>query len=100
MSIDYSIFKFPKSKLTKIKRNKDVTLTNRNKIKELCQYQCALCGHKGTQIHHIVYRSEDRSKIDDIDNLILLCVQCHNKIHSNKEYWQPKLKEIREKLNK
>lgn len=100
MSIDYSIFKFPKSKLTKIKRNKNVTLTNRNKIKELCRYQCVLCGKKGTQVHHITYRSEDSSKIDDLDNLILLCIECHNKVHSDKEFWQWRLKEIREKLNK
>lgn len=79
MSIDYSIFKFPKCNITKIKRKKDVTSTNRNKIKELGHYQCVLCGKKGTQIHHIIYRSEDRSKIDDLDNLILLCVECHRK---------------------
>lgn len=99
MSIDYSIFKFPKCNLTKIKRKKNVTLTNSNKIKELCHYQCALCGKKGQQIHHIIYRSEDKSKIDDLDNLILLCIECHNKVHDNKEYWQPRLQEIREKIN-
>ena len=99
MGIDYSLFKFSKNNITKIKRKKDVTATSRTIIKKLCKYQCVLCGQKGTQIHHIVYRSEDRSKIDDIDNLILLCKKCHDKVHTNKKEWQPKLKEIRKKLN-
>lgn len=100
MSIDYSIFRFPKNKLTKIKRKKDVSTTNRIKIKELCHYQCVLCRKKGTQIHHIIYKSEDISKIDDLDNLILLCFECHQKVHSNKAFWQKRLKGIREKLSK
>lgn len=98
MSIDYSIFKFPKNIQTKLKRKRDVTLINRNKIKELCHYQCALCGKKGTQIHHIIYKSEDRSKIDDLDNLILLCSYCHKKVHENKSYWQTKLLKIRKEI--
>ena len=49
-------------------------------------------------MHHIEYRNEDRSKIDDVDNLILLCLECHAKVHENKKYWQPRLKKIRERL--
>ena len=95
MSIDYSNFKFPKGGLKKIIRKKDVTLANKLKIKEMFHYQCALCKRKGTQIHHIIYRSEDQSKIDDIDNLILLCTECHNTVHESKKHWQPILKKIR-----
>ena len=98
MSIDYSNFKFSKGRLSKIKRKKNVTLVNKLKIKEMFHYQCALCKRKGTQIHHIIYRSEDQSKIDDINNLILLCTECHNKVHENKKQWQPILKEIRKTL--
>ena len=100
MSIDYSMFKFHKGNLTKIKRKKDVTETNRNKIKKLCHYQCALCGQKGTQVHHIIPRSVDKSKIDDIDNLILLCMQCHIKVHDDMKIWKPRLQKIRKQINK
>ena len=74
MTIDYSIFAIPKG--SSLKRRKDISITNRDKVKQIFHYQCALCGKKGTQIHHIVYKSEDKSKIDDIDNLILLCTEC------------------------
>lgn len=98
MSIDYSLFKFAKNNLSKIKRNKNVSLTNRNKIKKICHYQCVLCGKKGTEIHHIIYRSEDKNKIDDLENLILLCMNCHKKVHENKKYWQTRLLKIRKEI--
>ena len=96
MSINYSLFAFPKGSSSK--RRKDISITNRDKVKQIFHYQCALCGKKGTQIHHIVYKSEDRSKIDDIDNLILLCTECHQRVHSNKDYWQEKLKGLRKEF--
>lgn len=94
--MDYSQFKFAKVP-KKLKRRKDISQKNRDSIKELFHYQCALCGRKGTQIHHILYRSEDKSKIDDIENLILLCTECHAEVHKNKHKWQPILIEIRNK---
>jgi hypothetical protein len=39
--------------------------------------------------HHIIYRSEDKSKIDDVDNIIMLCNSHHRLVHSNKYLWQP-----------
>ena len=99
MSIDYSQMAFPKGKnLAKKKRKEGISNKNREALKSLFKGKCGLCGKKGQQIHHIIYRSEDRSEIDDLDNLILLCVECHAKVHSNKEYWQPRLQELREKL--
>ena len=101
MSIDYSNMAFPKGgNLVKKKKTKDISKTNREEIKKLFKGKCGLCRKaKGVHIHHIEYRSEDKSKIDDIDNLILLCLACHEKAHSNKKYWQPRLKKIREKIN-
>lgn len=100
MSIDYSQMAFPKGKnLVKKKKTKDISKTNREEIKKLFKGKCGLCRKaKGVHIHHIIYKSEDKSKIDDIDNLILLCVECHNKVHSNKDYWQWRLQSIREKI--
>ena len=56
--------------------------------------KCQLCGNTNIQLHHIVYRSEDKSLINEPSNCIMLCVKCHKKVHQNKHYWQPKLKEI------
>ena len=101
MSIDYSQMAFPKGKnLVKKKKTKDISKTNREEIKKLFKGKCGLCRKaKGVHIHHIEYRSEDKSKIDDIGNLILLCLECHEKAHLNKKYWQPRLKKIREQIN-
>ena len=83
---------FPKSSKTVLKsKPKDISKTNREEIKKLYKGKC---GH----IHHIVYKSEDRSKIDDFNNLILLCLECHQKVHNNKKYWQPRLIKLRKKI--
>lgn len=99
MSIDYSKMAFPKGSKTVLKsKPKDISKENRELIKKLFKGKCGLCGKAGVHIHHIVYKSEDRSKIDDIDNLFLLCFDCHKKVHNNKKYWQPRLKRLREKI--
>ena len=78
MSIEYSLFPFAKGKnLVKKKKTKDISKINREEIKKLFKGKCGLCGKVGVHIHHIVYKSEDKSKIDDIENLILLCLECH-----------------------
>lgn len=56
--------------------------------------ECRLCGSNKIQLHHIIYRSEDKSKINDVDNCIMLCKRCHDLVHSNKKLWQPKLKRM------
>ena len=73
---------------------------NREEIKKLFKGKCGLCGQAGVHIHHIIYKSEDRSKIDDFNNLILLCLECHLKVHNNKKYWQPRLMKLRERRGK
>jgi 5-methylcytosine-specific restriction endonuclease McrA len=96
MSIDYSLFPFAKGQNTvKKQRKTDISKTTREQAKEQYKGKCALCGKPGTQQHHIEYRSEDKTKIDDVDNLVLLCVECHQKVHSNKKYWQPRLKKLK-----
>ena len=99
--IDYSLFKFPKSNsLEKKKRILDVSESNRKEIKRLFKGRCGLCEAKGECVHHIIYRSEDKSKINDIENLFLLCLECHDKVHKNKKYWQPRLKTMRKRIEK
>lgn len=58
-----------------------------------CKLQDETC--KGNlELHHIIYRSEDKNLINEPTNCIMLCTKHHKEVHSNKHYWQPKLKEI------
>ena len=99
---DWEGIAFPKSSKTVLKaKPKDISKTNREEIKKLFKNKCGLCRQAtGVHIHHIIYKSEDRSKIDDFNNLILLCLECHLKVHSNKKYWQPRLMKLRERIGK
>ena len=57
------------------------------------QPYCQLCGKTyNLHIHHIYYRSQLGITVPK--NLIRLCIECHNMVHSNKKYWQPKLLDI------
>lgn len=58
-----------------------------------CRLQDSTC-EGWLELHHIVYRSEDKSKINDVNNCIMLCTKHHREVHSNKHYWQPKLKQM------
>jgi 5-methylcytosine-specific restriction endonuclease McrA len=64
---------------------------NQQRILERDIY-CRLCGGGDSlQVHHITYRSQGGK--DTLDNLILLCLYCHQKVHSNKKLYQPMLLE-------
>ena len=57
--------------------------------------KCRLCGNdKGLHLHHIIYRSQNKHLINDVDNCIMLCVKCHLLVHSNKKKYQPILMEM------
>lgn len=46
-------------------------------------YRCALCDTpRGLQIHHVIPRSRGGS--NDPENLITLCMWCHNAIHGTR----------------
>lgn len=51
--------------------------------------RCRFCGKDGGHLHHIRYRSEgiDHSET----NLITLCHEHHELVHSNKRRWKPLL---------
>jgi 5-methylcytosine-specific restriction endonuclease McrA len=69
---------------------------------------CRLCGRgsrklyrgDGLDVHHIVYRSESgkhdvfEDGVHDEMNLILLCLECHDMVHSDKGRYQDALLEI------
>lgn len=55
--------------------------------------RCRLCGSATSlHVHHIVYRSE--KKDDSLSNLITLCSEHHDLVHSNKAKYQPILLEM------
>lgn len=86
-----AIKKISKKRITVSKATYDIVLSESN-------YKCALCGSfMFLELHHIVYRSENKSLIDNPDNCIMLCSNCHRLVHSNKKKYQPLLKEYKKK---
>ena len=64
-----------------------------NSIEKWCQ----LCGSPyNLERHHIRYGAEGRKTY--IGNIIVLCENCHRKVHSNKKLWQPYLIELDKKI--
>lgn len=55
--------------------------------------KCACCGKPITQYHHIIHRAE--GGIDNVKNIIGLCDDCHNEIHSSADA-ETRLKELKE----
>lgn len=70
----------------------------REKIKDRDNHQCWLCGVPESEcllylcVHHIDYDKKN----DADDNLISLCLNCHAKTNSNREYWQTYLSNLME----
>ena len=58
-----------------------------------CRLQNGTC-EGGLELHHIVYRSEDKKLINAPTNCIMLCIKHHKEVHSNKHKWQPILKSL------
>ncbi len=50
---------------------------------------CRWCMHRGSEVHHVAYRSEGGP--NEPSNLILLCGACHARAHSSKEAFKPLL---------
>lgn len=84
------IKKISKKRITVSKKTYEKVLQrDKGKCRLLSQY----C-NGGLELHHIVYRSENKNLIDEPDNCIMLCTAHHKLVHSNKKLWQPKLKEM------
>lgn len=74
-----------------------VTKETYNKVYDRDKGKCRLKDFScngGLELHHIQYRSEAKDLINEPTNCIMLCVKHHKEVHSNKKYWQPKLKEM------
>lgn len=115
-----------KKEYKKKKHNKRITVTQDtyNKVIKRDNYRCMLCNNindlpeknikafyrsKATllkkmsvtndilELHHILYRSERKDLINDVNNCIMLCSDCHRLVHKNKKLWQPVLLELNKK---
>lgn len=59
---------------------------------ELYNGQCAICGNNQIQLHHIRYGACGRKTY--LGNVIPLCKQHHDLVHTNKRKYQPILIEM------
>ena len=58
-------------------------------------YTCQICGAKNTklQVHHIRFRSDGGS--NRMDNLVTLCKECHDKVHTGELKYTKKVKSFK-----
>ncbi len=61
----------------------DWTQTFKKSIRERDHYICQLCLKNGFPVHHIDYNKKNCNP----ENLITLCISCHNKTNHHREYW-------------
>ena len=98
-----SLTKEQQKKIKMHNKSKKLTVTQDtyNCVIERDNYSCRLCGSTNwLQLHHILYRSQRKDLINDIDNCIMLCSDCHRLVHSNKKKWQPLLLEMIKDTNR
>lgn len=55
-------------------------------------FSCRLCGKPYHHIHHIVHRSHSGANIRQ--NMVCLCMNCHELVHSDEKYWRDELLEL------
>lgn len=64
-----------------IHRNRKHAIIKREESK------CQMCGksleYQECELHHIIPLSMDKSLMDSLDNMMLLCNECHRAIHCN-----------------
>lgn len=76
-------------------RDEEAALTpaTRHEIIERDQV-CRMCGAwaQVQHVHHILYRSQGGP--DSHENLVLLDLGCHDRVHRNKRLWQPILQQV------
>lgn len=90
--------KIVKKKVHHTKKRITVSKEVYNAVIQRDNYSCRLCGSTNwLALHHIKYRSERKDLINNIDNCIMLCENCHRTVHSNKKKWQPILIEMNKK---
>jgi 5-methylcytosine-specific restriction endonuclease McrA len=49
-------------------------------------HQCYICGYKPVQVHHIFFGAERRFSDKYEECMVALCIRCHQKAHSDKNF--------------
>lgn len=89
---------YEKQKETRVRQAKaaraaDIPHDVRQRTFEADGHRCRFCGTEYVlHLHHIKYRSEGGPH--EVSNLIVLCLACHELVHTNKGRFQPLLQEI------
>ena len=81
----------------KSKNKEEVTKKTYNEVSQRDKQTCRLLDKdcKGKlELHHIIYKSQDKAKINDISNCVMLCLTHHQLVHSNKKKYMTLLKEM------
>jgi len=73
-------------KTNKFQEGRTISSKLKKEVYEKCNYKCVKCGSKeNLHIHHI--KEFAKGGLNELNNLILLCVSCHADIHKdNKAY--------------
>lgn len=72
-------------------------LTLRKKALKRDNYECQMCKkkgkyHKAENVHHIKEVKQHPEQALHLDNLLSLCIKCHNEIHDRLDQQQKKPK--------
>lgn len=63
------------------KKLREIALDRDNNLCQMCLRNGDITDAK--IVHHIVYVDDDFNQALDLDNLMSVCLSCHNKIHAN-----------------
>lgn len=69
---------------------KDTPSELKAEVREADGHRCRFCGDTMSRlhVHHVIYRWEPGG-VDSMGNLLTLCWECHDVVHSDKEKYQP-----------
>ena len=75
----------------------DFTSKHKKELLIKADYTCSMCRFRGgkLEIHHIVPVSVDKEKAFDLNNLAVVCEECHDKTHNQQKHakiWREKHK--------
>lgn len=72
----------------------DIPELVRRAVYDRDQGTCRMCGSFATapHLHHVDYRSQGGRHV--MENLVTLHFECHDRVHSQKNLWQPILRVV------
>jgi 5-methylcytosine-specific restriction endonuclease McrA len=66
---------------------RDIPAKTRKKVRERDKDECQNCHGSGTEIHHIIFKSQaPKAWVHDERNLVLLCTECHKLPHNFRKW--------------